>query len=126
MFFVPEAKPITLDAVGSFVWLHCDGEHTVEKLVAMMSEEYRVGKREIEFSLTEYLQTLGKRGMVGFLIPKSIAAELGDAAKDLVGLEEIGESEQDLRKADAGVQQVAEQEQAPEQAESAGTDEQQK
>ena len=126
MFFVPEAKPITLDAVGSFVWLHCDGEHTVDKLVAMMSEEYRVGKREIEFSFTEYLQTLGKRGMVGFLIPKSIAAELGDAAKDLVGLEEIGESEQDLRKADAGAQEVAQQEQDPEQSESAGTDEQQK
>lgn len=96
MFFVPEAKPVTLDAVGSFVWLHCDGEHTVAELVAMMSEEYKVGRREIEFSLTEYLQTLGKRGMVGFLIPKEIAAQLGDAAKDLVGLQEVGESRHDL------------------------------
>lgn len=99
MFFVPESRPLVLDDVGSFVWKHCDGEHTVAVLVTLLAKEYQVGKREMEVSLTEYLRTLGKRGMVGFLVPKEIAEELGEEGKELVGLDEVGATQDDLERA---------------------------
>lgn len=105
LFFVPESRPVTLDEVGSFVWQHCDGSRTVAELVALLAKEYTLGKREVEVSLTEYLKTLGKRGMVGFLVPKELAEELGEAGRELLGLEEVGTSEQDLQRAQ---QQAAE------------------
>ncbi len=99
MFFVPESRPLALDDVGSFVWEHCDGAHTVSDLVAALAAEYKVGKREVEISLTTYLQTLGKRGMVGFLVPRDTAVETGEGGKELLGLEDVGATEDDLKRA---------------------------
>ncbi len=99
MFFVPEARPIVLDDVGTFVWTACDGEHPVSELVDMLCDEYKLGKREGEVSLTEFLKMLAKRGMIGFVIPQEIADELGEKDKKLLGLEEIGTTEEDLKQA---------------------------
>lgn len=77
LFFVPESKPVQLDEVGSFVWRLCDGEHTVNEIVAAMTEEYKLNRREVEVSLTEYLQKLGKRGMIGFAVPRDVAEAAG-------------------------------------------------
>lgn len=100
MFFVPEARPLALDEVGAFVWEQCDGAHTVGEIVELLRKEYKLERREVEVSLTEYLKTLGKRGMVGFLVPKEIAEELGEGGKELVGLEEdVGSTEEELEAA---------------------------
>jgi len=98
MFFVPEARPIALDDVGTFVWQNCDGGQAVSKLIDLLCAEYQLGKREAELSLTEFLKMLGKRGMIGFLIPKEVAAELGEADRQVLGLEEIGSTEEDIRR----------------------------
>lgn len=99
LFFVPEARPVALDDVGTFVWQHCDGTLTVKELVGLLCDEYKLGRREGELSMTEFLKTLAKRGMVGFLIPKEVAAELGEKDRRLLGLEQVGSTEEDLRQA---------------------------
>lgn len=86
LFYVPESRPLVLDEVGSRVWQLCDGERTVEEVVETLRDEYKLDRREVEVSLTEYLRTLGKRGMIGFLVPEEMARELGEQGKDLVGL----------------------------------------
>ena len=65
LFMVPERRSITLDDVGSMVWVNCDGKNTVTEIVAMLSSRLKITKRETEVSLTEYLRTLGKRGKIG-------------------------------------------------------------
>lgn len=100
MFFVPESRPVVLDEVGTFVWESCDGNLSVTDLVASMADRYTIGRREVEISLTEYLKTLGKRGMVGMLIDRAIAAQIGLKGRELVGLDDVGTSEEDLRRAE--------------------------
>jgi len=75
VFAVPESRPVILDDVGTFVWGLCDGENTVADLVTSLRDEYKLGEREVEVSLTEYLRLLGKRGMIGFVVPEDEDAE---------------------------------------------------
>lgn len=70
VFAVPESRPVLLDEVGTFIWNLCDGENTVADLIQALCDEYKLGRREVEVSLTEYLRMLGKRGMIAFLLPK--------------------------------------------------------
>ncbi len=86
LFYVPESRPLVLDEVGSRVWQLCDGERTVEEIIATLRDEYKLDRREVEVSLTEYLRSLGKRGMIGFLVPEEMAREMGEEGNDLVGL----------------------------------------
>lgn len=97
LFFVPESRPITLDEVGTRVWNLCDGDHTVEEIIRALSDEYKLGRREVEVSLTEYLRTLGKKGMVGFLVPKEFLED--EDAGELVGLQDVGTTREDLERA---------------------------
>lgn len=91
MFQVPEKKPVTLDEVGSFVWRHCDGNHTFGQMLNLMAEKYQVSKREVEMSLGQFMQTLGKRGMVTALVPKEVVDELDEADRKALGLMEVQE-----------------------------------
>lgn len=77
LFFVPDSKPVQLDEVGTFVWNLCDGEHTVNDIAAALAREYQLNRREVEVSLTQYLQTLGKRGMIAFAIAREVAEAAG-------------------------------------------------
>ena len=70
LFYIPKSRPVNLDVVGSRVWSLCDGEHTVEDMVEALTEEHKLHRREAEVSLTEFLKMLGKRNMVGFVVPK--------------------------------------------------------
>jgi len=81
MFSVPQSKPVQLDEVGSLVWNLCDGDHTVSDIVGELVNEYKLNRREVEVSLTQYLQTLGKRGMVGFAVPREVAEAAGLAGE---------------------------------------------
>lgn len=85
VFFVPESKPISLDDVGTFVWSRCDGEHSMRDIVTALCAEYKMGRRETELSLIEFMKMLGKRGMIGFAVPQDLIAEIGDSAAALFG-----------------------------------------
>lgn len=93
LFFVPESKPVLLDEVGSMVWKLCDGEHTVNDIAVALAKEYKLNRREIEVSLTKYLQTLGKRGMVAFAVPREVAEAAGIAPLEGNVFEEPGQDE---------------------------------
>jgi hypothetical protein len=94
LFFVPEAKPVQLDEIGSFVWQRCDGDHTVNDIAVALSEEYKITRREAEVSLTQFLQNLAKRGMIAFAIPRDIAEAAGIQGEPMTLVEGPGEPEQ--------------------------------
>ena len=101
---VPETRPVVLDEVGTFVWDMCDGEHSVEQLVQALCKKYKLSRREVEISLNEYLQMLGKRRMIVVAVPKEITDELSEAARRALGIQEIvaEEEEQPPATGDAG------------------------
>ena len=110
LFMVPESKPIELDEVGTDVWHYCNGDHTVAGLVALLAEKYKLNKREVEVSLTEYLRTLGKRGMIGFMVDQKVAEEAGVAGQEVIGLEHLATTKEQLKAAqDAAAEEAVEQ-----------------
>lgn len=60
-----------LDEIGTYVWSMCDGETTVRQMRGKLAEKYKLGRREAEVSLTNFLKTLGKKGLVMILVPKA-------------------------------------------------------
>jgi hypothetical protein len=77
LFSVPASKPVQLDEIGSFVYDRCDGERTVNDIVDDMMAEYKLNRREVEVSLTKFLQTLAQRGIIAFAVPQEIAEAAG-------------------------------------------------
>lgn len=86
---VPESRQMKLDAVGTFVWNLCDGEHTVNDIVEAMCDQYKLSRREIEVSLTEFLRLLGKRGMIAVAVPEEIVEKLDPDTAKALGLEKL-------------------------------------
>jgi len=82
LFQVPESKPVQLDEIGSFVYERCDGERTVNDLVDEMMAEYKLNRREVEVSLTKFLQMLAQRGIIAFAVPREIAEAAGLTGED--------------------------------------------
>lgn len=65
-FRMPEARAVQLDEVGSFVWELCDGSQTVDGIVKQTCRHYKMNRREVEISVTTYLQMLAERNFIGF------------------------------------------------------------
>lgn len=68
IFRAPEYKEIELDEVGSHIWELCDGERSVEAIVAATCKKYQLTRRECEMSVATYLKTLGDRRLIGFQV----------------------------------------------------------
>jgi hypothetical protein len=64
-FAAPEFKQIVLDEVGSEVWKLCTGQNSVDAIVRSLAKKYRLNRREVELSLSKYLQQLAGRGLIG-------------------------------------------------------------
>ena len=65
-FRLPESRAVQLDEVGTFVWNLCDGSSTVESIILQTSKKYKMNRREVEISVTTYLQMLAERHFIGF------------------------------------------------------------
>jgi len=76
IFPEPEEKRIRLDQIGSIVWELCDGERTVKEIVDFICEKYKLLPRETEVSLSTYLNSLVKRGLIGFIVPEDVRKRL--------------------------------------------------
>jgi len=76
LFPKPEEKHIQLDEIGSDVWELCDGERTVKDIVDHLCEKYKLLRREVEVPLHSYLNSLVKRGLIGFILPKDLEERL--------------------------------------------------
>jgi len=58
-------KKLQLDQLGSSVWEMIDGRRSVKQIAAAFARDHRMPYREAEFSVTQFLRELGKRGLVG-------------------------------------------------------------
>jgi hypothetical protein len=85
----PNEKKIRLDEVGTFVWNLCDGERTIEQIVTEMVSEHKLTRREVELSLTEFLRTLAKRGMIGVAVPQEIMDKMEPEALESLGVKDV-------------------------------------
>ncbi len=63
---MPETRAVQLDEVGTFVWGLCDGRQTVDGIVKQTCKQYKMNRREVEVSVTTYLQMLSERNFIGF------------------------------------------------------------
>lgn len=66
VFQMPQTRGVQLDEVGTFVWSLCDGNQTVEGIVKQTCKQYKMNRREVEVSVTSYLQMLAERNLIGF------------------------------------------------------------
>ena len=57
---------LMLDEVGSAVVRRIDGRHTVADLIAFVAAEHKLNRKEAEVALLKYMETLGRRNLVGF------------------------------------------------------------
>jgi len=58
-------KKLQLDKLGSGAWDLIDGRRTVRQITIAFAETHRMPYREAEFSVSQFLRELGKRGLVG-------------------------------------------------------------
>jgi len=68
----PGGKQIQLDKIGSIVWELCDGEKTTKEIVDHLCQKYKLLPREAELSLSSYLNSLAKRGLIGYIVPEHL------------------------------------------------------
>ncbi len=66
-FAAPEHRQISLDELGSDVWRLCDGHRSLQQMVTVLADKYKLSRREVELSLSVFLRTLAKRRLVGLL-----------------------------------------------------------
>ena len=67
IFKTPDSKQVLLDEVGAHVWELCDGKHNIAGVVAEISKQFGLSRREAEVSVTLYLKTLAERKFVGLM-----------------------------------------------------------
>lgn len=77
---LPDKRVVALDAVGSYVWQQCDGEHTFSEVAQALASEFGMTRRESEASLAEFFRVLGKRGMLGFVVSEAAKNQI-DASR---------------------------------------------
>jgi len=66
LFAVPEMSELLLDEAGTKVARQVDGRRTVAEIIAYVAREFRLSRKESEVSVLRYMDTLGRRGLVGF------------------------------------------------------------
>jgi len=76
IFMLPDKRVVALDEVGSFVWMQCDGNNSIDMIVRQLRNKYNLTRKEAETSLLMYMRQLGKRGFVGFAVPKEQAQQI--------------------------------------------------
>jgi hypothetical protein len=60
----PVHRQIELDEIGGFVWILCDGFHSVADIAEELEQRYQLSRREALASLAEFLSQLQKRGLI--------------------------------------------------------------
>ena len=70
IFRVPDGatKTFELDALGLFVWQHCDGKTSVQQIIRKLAKEHDLTLREVEVATVQFLQTLVRKGLVGMSV----------------------------------------------------------
>jgi hypothetical protein len=66
LFKLPREHRIELDETGSTVWNLCNGQHSVEAIVQRLVRQYKLERREAEYALFAFLNTLTRRGFIAY------------------------------------------------------------
>jgi len=66
LFKLPREHRIELDETGSTVWNLCDGGHSVDAIVQRLTRQYKLERREAEYALFAFLDTLSRRGFIAY------------------------------------------------------------
>ncbi|GBC93064.1 Coenzyme PQQ synthesis protein D [bacterium HR15] len=66
IFKLPREHRIELDETGSTVWALCDGQHRVDAIVQKLMRQYKLERREAEYALFAFLDTLMRRGFIAY------------------------------------------------------------
>jgi hypothetical protein len=61
----PVPRKLQLDTLGSHVWSLLDGKCTVRQIVENLAQKYQLHPKEAEVSVTQFLRSLGQRGLIG-------------------------------------------------------------
>ena len=61
---VPATTTITLDALGSFVWLHIDGTRTIEEIAHAVEKHFGESANPLYERLTQYIRVLERNSFV--------------------------------------------------------------
>ncbi len=62
-----EEEVYELSALAYYVWLLCDGEHTVEEMILKMSQDIQVSEEEVIEPLVIALDNLSHAGLIKFI-----------------------------------------------------------
>jgi hypothetical protein len=62
-------KTFEFDALGKFVWDHCDGKTSVQQLSRKLARTYKISEREAQVATEKFLMMLAKKGMLGAAVP---------------------------------------------------------
>jgi len=73
-------RKLQLDEMGSLTWTLMDGQRSLADLVEIVSRTYRLQRRETEVAITSFLRELGRRGLIGFRLPREASEERGSSA----------------------------------------------
>ncbi len=63
-------RKLQLDSLGSSVWEMIDGRQSVEDISRSFQQQHQLGLREAEISVSEFMQQLGRRGLVALREPE--------------------------------------------------------
>ena len=70
---VPKERLTVLDPIGAGLWRECDGRKTVEEIVVAFGRRHRLSFHESRVSVTGYIQSLLRRGLLAVAVGKSRA-----------------------------------------------------
>ncbi|AQL44683.1 hypothetical protein BV210_18160 (plasmid) [Halorientalis sp. IM1011] len=67
LFGTDRERELTLDPVGSTVWQHCDGDHTVAEIASIVADEHDPERVEpVDETLSYFLVQLDERDLLSF------------------------------------------------------------
>ncbi len=58
-------KTFEFDALGKFVWTHCDGKTSVQQITRKLARTYNVSDREAQVATEKFLVMLANKGLIG-------------------------------------------------------------
>jgi hypothetical protein len=72
-WFLPfrKEKGIALDAVGSTVWVACDGRRRVEEIVEGFAARHQLRFHEARLSVGQFLRSLVERNLLVLAVPSA-------------------------------------------------------
>jgi hypothetical protein len=65
---VPKERLTVLDPIGAAIWRSCDGKRSVEEMVEKFATFYRLSFHESRVSVTGYVTTLLRRGVLAVAV----------------------------------------------------------